>query len=354
MRRAPLSRFGCVAVVVSAFGCGSDRASPPPTNGLDASSLGDARSGGTGPDAAGGGEESGTGGHSDSGSGSDAGARPDGGAPNASKICPAVSPGDNEQYHLPAVATLPTGLSAITDWQLYPESGGFNGKQAMDDCRLQADGFLTSHGKAAARVEVQPGDDPLALGEGTERAEMFALQTPAGTEIDESAGSGVQYYATSYYFPTTWAGTGLEGDSNSWSIVAQFHPTGDGTWGFLYAGASTTGGAQRYSAGFGGSSLAFSDGGAIALGQWTDFVVEIDWGASVVSIWRRDDGQTHFTEVITSQSVPAPTSSCYFKQGLYRGGDVNGRTDVYWFGPTGRGSSFSAVEQAIFGTNVGP
>jgi hypothetical protein len=278
----------------------------------------------------------------------------DGGAPNASKICPPVSPGDSEQYHLPAVTTLPTGVTSITDWGHFPESGGFNGKQAMDACRLQADGFLTSHGKAAARVEVQPGDDPLALGEGTERAEMYALQTPAGTEIDESSSSGVQYYATSYYFPTTWAGTGLEGDSNSWSIVAQFHPTGSGTWGFLYAGAKTTGGAQLYSAGFGGTSLPFSDGGAIALGRWTDFVLEIDWGASVVSLWRRDEGQSSFTEVITSQTVPAPTSSCYFKQGLYRGGDVSGRTDVYWFGPTGRGSSFAAVEQAIFGTNVGP
>ena len=92
------------------------------------------------------------------------------------------------------------------------------GKQTMNACRIQADGFLTSHGKAAARVEVQPGDDPLNLGAGSERSEMYALQTPTGTTIEESSSSGVQYYATSYYFPTTWVGTQIHGDSNSWSI----------------------------------------------------------------------------------------------------------------------------------------
>jgi hypothetical protein len=50
----------------------------------------------------------------------------------------------------------------------------------------------------------------------------------------------------------------------------------------------------------------------------------------------------------------APSQAIYFKQGLYRGGSVNGRTDVFWAGPTARGSTFSAVEQAAFGTNVGP
>jgi hypothetical protein len=242
----------------------------------------------------------------------------------------------------------------MTDWQEYPESGGFNGKQAMDACRIQADGFMTSHGKAAARVEVQPGDDPLNLGEGTERAEMYAMQTPSGSAIMESSSSGVQYYATSYYFPTTWAGTQLHGDSNSWSIVAQFHPSGSGTWGFLYAAATTAGGTQTYWADFGNTNVQFSDGGAITLGKWTDFVIEIDWGASALSIWRRDDGQSTFTEVVTNQTVGAPPGQCYFKQGLYRGGDVSGRTDVYWFGPTVRGSTFSAVEQAAFGTNAGP
>ena len=287
----------------------------------------------------------------DGGTGPDAGS---GVVPNAAKICPAVSPGAHEQYHLPAVTSLPSGVTSLTDWGQFPDTGGFNGKQAMDACRLPADGFLTSHGKPAARVEVQPGDDPLALGSDSERSEMYALQTAAGAVINDSSSSGVQYYATSCYFPTSWGGTQIHGNSNSWSIVAQFHPGGSGTWGFLYAAKRDVDGPQHYWVLFGGTEIQFSDGGAITFDQWTDFVIAIDWGGSTLSIWRRDEGQTSFTQVIASHSVGAPSGGCYFKQGLYRGGDVSGRTDVLWFGPTARGDSFSAVEQAVFGTNVGP
>src|SRR5262249_43366410 len=103
------------------------------------------------------------------------------------------------------------------------------------------------------------------------------------------------------------------------------------------------------------ASFMFSDGGSIALGKWTDFVFMIDWTAGHVVWWRRDQGQMAFTKVIGGTdpafSNPTPPS---VKQGLYRGGDVNGRTDVLWIGPTSRGSSFTAVEAASFGTSVGP
>jgi len=46
----------------------------------------------------------------------------------------------------------------------------------MDSCRIQPDGYLTWHGKAAVRVEVQPNDDPLALNSNSERAEMLLMQ----------------------------------------------------------------------------------------------------------------------------------------------------------------------------------
>jgi hypothetical protein len=85
-----------------------------------------------------------------------------------------------------------------------------------------------------------------------------------------------------------------------------------------------------------------------------DLVLEIDWGTAAFSIWRRNEGQTSFTQVVNTTDASAPPSGIYMKQGLYRGGAVNGRTDVYWVGPTVRGSSFAAVEQAAFGTNVGP
>jgi hypothetical protein len=244
----------------------------------------------------------------------------------------------------------------------------------MDDCRYQADpnGFKTWHGMAAARLEVQPADDPLALGENTERAECLTFQDASGKTITESAASGTQYYATSYYFSTSWAATfypwsvfetpgstwpygtssdcsgGSGNDCNSWSFVMQFYG-----WGGLAAASTAPGQPQTMWLDLGGQKQSFSDGGQIVVGAWLDLVIEVSWSSGAVSVWRRNEGQPNFAQVV-SATPPAPTGSVYEKQGLYRGGTVNGRTDVLWVGPTARGSSFSAVEQAAFGTNVGP
>jgi hypothetical protein len=240
---------------------------------------------------------------------------------------------------------LPAGISAMTNWTQNPASGGWNGRQVMDACRYQADpnGFATWHGMAAARVEVDPGDDPLALGQGSERAEMLTLQDANGPIAE---GTGTVYYATSYFFPSTWDGTFLHGDSNSWSFVLQVYPLGG-----LAAGRHDTATPQIY--GFG--QFSFSDGGAITLGRWTDFVFMIDWSAGHIVWWRREEGQSVFAKVIdgTDPTFVGATGA-YIKQGLYRGGDVNGRTDVFWIGPTVRGSAFVAVEHAAFGTTIGP
>jgi hypothetical protein len=233
----------------------------------------------------------------------------------------------------------------MTDWTQHPATGGWQGRQVMDACRYQADpnGFTTWHGKAAARVEVDPGDDPLVLGEDSERAEELTFQGADGVAVVE--GVGTVYYATSYFFPTTWDGTFLEGDSNSWSFVLQFYPLGG-----LSAGRHQASSPQIY----GFASFTFSDGGAIALGKWTDFVFMIDWSAGHIVWWRRDQGQTAFTKVIDGTDATFANAMPYVKQGLYRGGDVNGRTDVLWIGPSSRGSSFAAVEGASFATSVGP
>jgi len=235
---------------------------------------------------------------------------------------------------------------------------------------MHPDGFLTWHGKAAVRVEVDPGDDPLALGANSERAEMLFTQDENGNQVNEEVTGGTQYYAMSYYFPASWAGTqyswsetqahdaidcttGDQSQCNSWSYVLQFH-TDSSFWGALAAAATVHGGPQKYWFML-GSEYQFSDGGIIVLGRWTDLVLEIDWGSGVIALWRRDEGQTGFTEVVSAtESTVTSVSGVYLKQGLYRGGYVAGRSDVFWIGPTARGSSFSAVEQAAFATNVGP
>jgi hypothetical protein len=273
---------------------------------------------------------------------------------------------------------LPSGVAALTDWAQHPAHGGWYGAQQMDDCCYRADpgGFKTWHGKASARLEVNPGDDPLNLGQNSERAECLTEQDATGNQFNESPSSGTLYYATSYYFSASWAATsypysvfesggsswpgnvssncGSAGNlCNSWSLVLQFHGPGGGTpWAVLSAGSTAP--SQPQKMWFAGSKdVQFSDGGQLVAGQWLDLVIELDWGTAAITLWRRNEGQTGFTQVV-STTFPAAVSGTYMKQGLYRGGNVNGRTDVLWVGPTARGSSFSAVEQAAFGTNAGP
>lgn len=276
-------------------------------------------------------------------------------SPDAGKLCAPVPPGDHERYHLPPPTGLPAGLSFMTDWTQRP-TGGWYGEQVMDACRMRPDGFLTSHGKAAVRVEVQPKDDPLALNANSERAEMLIMQDSSGRQMKENRASGTQYYATSYYFPLSWHGeqlpwsgfpgsdcsTGNQNQCNSWSFVLQFYG-----WGGLSAANSTRGGKQSFA--FNGRP--FSANAEVALGKWTDLVFMANWETGNYTIWRRDEGQTKFAQVLTGAKTL--TGDVVVKQGLYRGGNVNGRTDVLWIGATSRGDSFSAVERASFGTTNG-
>jgi hypothetical protein len=272
-------------------------------------------------------------------------------APDASKACPPAPSGPHERYHLPPTKSeLPEGVSFATDWT-NNQTGGWAGEQVMDRCRFQPDGFLTWHGKPAVRVEVQPQDDPLAMKNNSERAEMLQMQDTAGRLLSES---GVQYYAMSYYFPAMWRGQQLRWSSfapkdcssgdqyqcNSWSVVWQFY-----YWGGLIAGRVVSNEMPQY-------RFFDATGGLVALGKWTDFVFRVDWTTGQYEGWRRDEGQNAFRRVFNGKVAP-PSRAVYIKQGLYRGGYVDGRTDVLWIGPTVRGTSFAAVERHAFGTDSG-
>lgn len=280
---------------------------------------------------------------------------------------PATTP--IEQYMLPVVAP-PSGVEFLTDWSKNATSGGWYGEQIMDHCRIAGAVQTTWHGMATARVEVDPGDDPLVLHENSERAEMAFVQNGSGAQIDEEVGGGDQFYAFSYWFPPAWAATQLPysdieahdsidcntGDAtqcNSWSYVMQLH-TDSAYWGSIGAAARTTGGPQQFWLTL-GSNYEFSDGGAIPLGKWTDLVLEIDWSTGKIAMWRRDEGSAAFTQVVSATEPTVTTvTGVYLKQGLYRGGYVKGRTDAFLVGPTARATSFAAAEMAAFGTSVGP
>ena len=95
-------------------------------------------------------------------------------SPNALQLCPAVTPGEHDQYHLPPTTNLLEGISFATDWTRHP-TGGWYGAQIMDECRMRPDGSSTWHGKAAVSFG-QPKDDPLALHKNSERSEMMIMQ----------------------------------------------------------------------------------------------------------------------------------------------------------------------------------
>jgi len=240
---------------------------------------------------------------------------------DASKTCPAVAPGDHEAYHLPVATGLLPNVTFSTDWSQIPATGDWYGQQIMDNCRIKADGNVTWHGKAAARVEVQPGDDPLALGANSERAEMPIMQTATGVQINETTATGTQYYATSYYFPSTWAveqlpwsafapidcSTGTQNQCNSWSAVFQFHGASSAVWGSLMAARTTLSGVEHYA--FNGHN--FTTNGNITPDKWTDFVFQINWSTGAYIVYRRDQGSVAFTQVLagTTPRSPKPSTS---------------------------------------------
>jgi hypothetical protein len=274
----------------------------------------------------------------------------------ASPACTPVAPGSHELYRLPPAGKLADGVSFASDWT-QRATGGWFGAQIMDGCRMRPDGTTTWHGKAAVRVEVQPNDDPLALNSNSERAEMLVMQDAKGGQLKENAGSGTQYYATSYYFPPTWQGQQLpwsafapincsrdQNQCNSWSFVWQFYG-----WGGLSAAQTAMRGPEQYLF----NNVRFSTRSPLTLGKWTDLVFMVDWRTGGYRVWRRDEGEKQFARVLSGMTPILPGREIYIKQGLYRGGNVAGRTDVLWVGPTARGTSFAAVEGQAFATAEG-
>src|SRR5271169_5859309 len=68
------------------------------------------------------------------------------------EICLAVDPN-----RVPVATGFLSGVTFSSDRTQLPSTSGGSGQQAMDICRTKADGNLTWHGKASARVETRLG-----------------------------------------------------------------------------------------------------------------------------------------------------------------------------------------------------
>lgn len=273
-----------------------------------------------------------------------------------------------------ATPSAPSGaVSFLDDWAADPVKGGWAMIQVTAANRLQRDLSLSTwHGQSTARIEVRPLDDPISST--GERSEVLAMKSGAVSNITEDNTTGTQYYGMSYFLPTNWQSTAQANGDSGWSIVFQLHgpdSLGASPSFALYANTKyqlCLWGGDLSAAGSAPTIYNFSDGGVyqngsgLNLGAWSDFIIRATWASSPtgsVTIWRRNQGETDFAQVLDVANVATlqyrgsiGVGPHYWKHGLYRGESPT-ITNVLWTGPLSRGTSFSAVELATFGTSAG-
>jgi hypothetical protein len=192
------------------------------------------------------------------------------------------------------------------------------------------------------------------------------MRRRSGDIIFESIDSGTQYFALSYKLPADFRSA--EREQGQWAVLFQLHGPDSLNAPPAFALRVTD---EKYyivmnggdlSAGNRWRTIDFSDAG-LNLGKWVDFVIMIRFSANSsgqVTVWRRNEGDREFREIANSGEIPtlqyneakgiAPGPH-YWKQGLYR--SAFDHINVFWMGPTARASTFSAAEQAAFGTASG-
>jgi hypothetical protein len=267
---------------------------------------------------------------------------------------------------VPVHAAMPSGVSFLSDFDSDVRRGRWAYIEVMAVNRLTASG-MTSHRKAAAVVDVQPGDNPMSCCVGTERAEVAHMRAAAGGVLYESLESGTQYFALSYKFPADFKTIALT-TPKAFQILLQLH--GPDSLGSSPALALDVKGG-RFALRTNGGDMAdgnryvertFFDS-SLNYGGWTDLVMRIKFAAEdtgSVTIWRRNESETRFREVLHLDGIPtlqyhtarkiSPTRH-YWKQGLYR--SAASFRNTLWMGPIARADSFAAAERAAFNTKSG-
>lgn len=280
--------------------------------------------------------------------------------------CNLSDPNPVSAESLPA---LPPAVTFLGGWDqgVIVGPGAWNMGQWMAPDRFQLDTSRVRKGQYAVRVEVRPGDDPIQSG--GERAEVSVMRDPANNLMWENENSGTQYYAISVYLPTDWRPPSGSVDGNIFGTFFQLHgPDANHTSPVFELGAldhfylfTLVGDldyrnvdeskciSKRYT---------LSDS-SLNLGQWTDFVIRIQFAKTFtgsVDIWRRNEGQTNFYNVLSLSKVPTlqfksslnngAVGNHYWKTGYYRSPETY--TNVLWIDGPVRGDTFDAVVAAAF------
>jgi hypothetical protein len=245
------------------------------------------------------------------------------------------------------------GLTGVGNWRYIDMMVGDRFQQVTDPVRK---------GQYAVQVEVRPGDDPI--NSGGERAEVHVMTDANDNRIDENESSGVQYYAFSVRLAPDWQP--IDPDlGDPWGIIFQLHGPDslgispsfsvqvlDQFYIMLHSGDLDSS----------ANSLQWEfyplSNGDLNPGHWIDFVVRIKFASDFtgsVHVWRRDEGQTDFTLVLSVDNVPTlqykssqgGVDNHYWKHGFYRS-EQDTITHVLWLDGLTRGNTFDGVVQATF------
>lgn len=267
-------------------------------------------------------------------------------------------------------------VSFKSDW----ETGIIGAGRFKETHQKAGDRFIQStnaprKGKYSAQITVRPGDILF----GGERSEALKMLKANGSSLNENTASGTQYYAISTRLATDWrspSGSLSSSHPNcstewGWGVVFQLH--GPDTYGASPAFALQVWDTQKSGDKFTVSLTAgtvtpgpnVNDVGktydlsrnSLALGRWVDWIFQIKWAddkTGLVKIWRRDAGQTAFTQVFSKSGIATLQRTRterglphYWKTGFYR--STCSITNRLWIEGPARGTTFDAVRNALWG-----
>lgn len=256
------------------------------------------------------------------------------------------------------IAPASAAVSFSNGWETGITGNGlWYGKQEVSADRLQRVTDIVRKGLYSLRVEVNPGDDPL--NSSGERAEVLTMTDSTGSTINENASSGTKYFAFSVRLDPNWQTPAPDSESGHWSIILQLH--GDDSYHASPAIAFYA--LDRFLVTTNAGNLDSNSGRSFELsnsslnkGYWVDFIMKVSFdttAAGEITVWRRDEGEADFTQVMSSSTPTLQYLSAtgvidhYWKAGLYRN-TQSSITSILWLDGITRADTFEEVGLAAF------
>lgn len=232
-----------------------------------------------------------------------------------------------------ALASAPASPSTHLDWETsdITSANGFQNAQIVPN-GLSIDTSEHRTGTQSLKVRVAPGDDPLGLGTGTERAELANLPSPIRPGMD-------QHYSWSTKFANDWQ------TPNDWGIIWQTHGPDSLNGEILPSLNPPVAVSVRDTLRLNIASGAMQEGAdawhrlpthaekdtgiKVVPGKWFDIILHVKWSATndgAADLYLRQEGEAEFTKRASVENIPTLISvngvvgESYVKHGLYRNG----------------------------------